>query len=37
VVIFFLGKGISDGSLLLMIPLPFAKLLCKVDERIRGH
>jgi hypothetical protein len=38
-VIFCLGKGISDGSLLLMIPLPFAKLTsvyavrtCSMDE-----
>ena len=35
-VIFFLGKGISDVSILLMIPLPFAKS-CEVDERIRGQ
>ena len=35
-VIFFLGKSISDVSILLMIPLPFAKS-CEVDERIRGQ
>jgi hypothetical protein len=35
-VIFFLGKGISDVSILPMIPLPFAKS-CEVVERIRGQ
>ncbi len=35
-VIFFLGKGISDVSILFMIPLPFAKS-CEVDERTRGQ
>jgi hypothetical protein len=35
-VIFFLGKGISDVSISLMIPLPFANL-CEVDERICGQ
>jgi hypothetical protein len=35
-VVFFLDKGNSDVSLLLMIPIPFAKL-CEVDERIHGQ
>jgi hypothetical protein len=34
--IIFLGEGISDVSIVLMIPLAFAKL-CGVDERIRGQ